>query len=111
MKCEVPKCPKCDAGYVEVEVDFEYGDVILRKAKALRCPICKEELFTPEQYGAIRARIRSVAPPLRLKRKISTAGKKPILYLPEDVVKAIDARVGDEVDVYVEGKKIVIEKT
>jgi antitoxin component of MazEF toxin-antitoxin module len=41
---------------------------------------------------------------LRLKRKISTAGKKPIVYLPEDVVKAIDARVGNEVDVYVEGK-------
>ena len=105
------KCPKCGVEYVEVEVDFEYGDVILRKVKALRCPVCKEELFTPEQYGVIRARIRSVAQPLRLKRKISTAGKKPIVYLPEDVVKAIDAKVGDEVDVYVEGKKIVIEKT
>ena len=33
------------------------------------------------------------------------------MYLPEDVVKAIDAKIGDEVDVYVEGKKIVIEKT
>jgi len=111
VKCEVSKCPKCDVEYVEVEVDFEYGDVILRKVKALRCPVCKEELFTPEQYGVIRARIRSVAQPLRLRRKISTAGKKPIVYLPEDVVKAIDAKVGYEVDVYVEGKKIVIEKT
>jgi antitoxin component of MazEF toxin-antitoxin module len=41
----------------------------------------------------------------RLKRKISTAGKKPIVYLPEDMVKAIDEKVGDEVDVYVKGKK------
>jgi hypothetical protein len=46
-----------------------------------------------------------VAQPLRSKRKIGTAGKKPIVYLPEDVVKAIDAKVGDEVDAYVEGKK------
>jgi antitoxin component of MazEF toxin-antitoxin module len=30
--------------------------------------------------------------------------------LPEDVVKAIDAKIGDEVAVYVEGKKIIIEK-
>src|SRR4030067_1498857 len=104
------KCPKCKTEYVEVEVDFEYGDVLLRKVKALKCPQCEEELFTPEQYQVIRKRIRSVAQPLKLKRKISTAGKKPIVYLPEDVVKAIDAKVGDEVDIYVEGKKIVIEK-
>lgn len=104
------RCPKCDTEYVEVEVDFEYGDIILRNVKALRCPKCGEELFTPEQYDAIRSRIRSVAQPLRLKRK-STAGKKPIVYLPEDVVKAINAKIGDEVDVYVEGKKIIIEKT
>jgi len=54
------RCPKCDTEYVEVDVDFEYGDVILRNAKAFRCPICKEELFTPEQYGAVRNRIGSV---------------------------------------------------
>ena len=105
------RCPKCDAEYVEVEVDFEYGNIILRKVKALKCPRCEEELFTPEQYRVIRERIRSVAQPLRLKRKISTAGKKPIVYLPEDVVKAINARIGDEIDIYVEGNRIVIEKT
>ncbi len=111
MKKDQSKCPKCDATYVEVETDFESGGVLLRNVKALRCPKCGEELFTMEQYRAIWDRIHSLAPPLRLKRKISTAGKKPIVYLPEDVVKAIDAQVGDSVDVYVEGKKIVIEKT
>ncbi len=104
-------CPKCNTKYVEVEVDYEFGDIILRKVKALRCPQCKEELFTPEQYRAIRERLRSVVQPLKLKRKISTAGKKPIVYLPEDVVKAINAKVGDAIEIYVEGKKIIIEKT
>ena len=74
-------------------------------------PDCKEELFTLEQYDAIRDRLRNVIQPLKLKRKISTAGKKPIIYLPEDVVKAINAKIGDEIDIYVEGKKIIIEKT
>ncbi len=104
-------CPKCKEEYEEVEVDFEYGDIILRNVKALRCPKCKEELFTPEQYRAIRERLRSVVQPLKLKRKISTAGKKPIVYLPEDVVKAINAKIGDNIEIYVEGNKIIIEKT
>lgn len=107
----MPKCPRCDTDYVEVEVDFEYGNIILRNVKALRCPKCRQELFTPEQYRDIRERICSIAQPLRLKRKISTAGKKPIVYLPEDVVKAINAKVGDAIDIYVEGNKIIIEKT
>jgi hypothetical protein len=100
-------CPKCE----EVTVDYEYQGIILRNVKALRCPSCKEELFTLEQYDAIRDRLRNVIQPLKLKRKISTAGKKPIVHLPDDVVKAIDAKIGDKIDIYVEGKKIIIEKT
>lgn len=104
------KCPSCGVEYVEVETDFEYGDIILRNVKATKCPRCGRELFTGEQYRAIKERLQSVLQPLRLKRKISKAGKRPVLYLPEDVVKAIDAKVGDEVDIYVEGNKIIIER-
>jgi len=70
-----------------------------------------------EVYGTwglrchLRDRLRNVLQPLKLRRKISTAGKKPIVYLPEGVVKAINAKVGDEIGIYVEGKKIIIEKT
>jgi len=103
-------CPKCKKECEEVTVDYEYEGIVLRNVKALRCPDCKEELFTLEQYDSIRDRLRSVLQPLKLRRKISTAGKKPIVYLPEDVVKAIKAKVGDEIDISVEGKKIIIEK-
>jgi hypothetical protein len=82
---------------------------LFANVKALRCPDCKEELFTLEQYDAIHDRLLNVIQPLKLKRKISTAGKKPIIYLPEDVVKAINAKIGDEIDIYVQGK-IIIEK-
>ena len=94
-------CPKCNKTCEEVTVDYEYQGIILRNVKALRCPDCKEELFTLEQYDAIRDRLRSVLQPLKLKRRISTAGKKPIIYLPEDVVKAINGKVGYEIDIYV----------
>jgi len=98
-------CPKCNKECEEVTIDYEYQGVIIRNVKALRCPNCKEEVFTLEQYDTIRERLRNIIQPLKLKRKISTAGKKPIIYLPEDVVKAIDAKIGDEIAIYTEGKK------
>lgn len=103
-------CLKCNKECQEVTVDYEYQGVVFRNVKALRCPDCKEELFTLEQYDAIRDRLRNIIQPLKLRRRISTAGRKPIVYLPEDIVKAIKAKVGDEIDIYLEGKKIIIEK-
>lgn len=50
-------CPTCCVEYVEVKFDFEVDGVILHNVKALRCPACKEEAFTPEQVEAIRKRI------------------------------------------------------
>lgn len=111
MRKQMSICPKCNKQCEEVTIDYEYQGVVLRNAKALRCPNCKEEVFTLEQYDAIRERLRNIIQPLKLKRKISTAGKKPIIYLPEDIVKAINAKVGDEIAIYTEGKKIIIEKT
>jgi hypothetical protein len=50
-------CPVCCVEYVEVEFDFEVDGVVLHNVKALRCPECKDERFTPEQYEAIKKRI------------------------------------------------------
>ncbi len=50
-------CPTCCVEYVEVEFDFEVDGVILHNVKALRCPVCKEEVFTPEQVEDIRKRV------------------------------------------------------
>jgi len=105
------KCPRCNVEYEEAETDFEYGDIVLRNVKATRCPKCGQELYTPEQYRDIKERLQSVTPPLKLRRRISAAGKRPVIYLPEDIVKAVKANIGDEIDIYVEGERIVIEKT
>ncbi|MGE5575238.1 MAG: hypothetical protein ACM3UL_03785 [Ignavibacteria bacterium] len=47
-------CPSCCIEFVEVEFDFELDGVVLHNVKALRCPSCQEEVFTPEQIQAIR---------------------------------------------------------
>lgn len=50
-------CPVCCVEYLEIEVDFEYEGTILHDVKMLRCPVCHEELFTPEQHDTIKARL------------------------------------------------------
>jgi hypothetical protein len=50
-------CPTCCIEYLEVEFDFEVDGVILHNVKALRCPACDEEVFTPEQYETIAKKI------------------------------------------------------
>lgn len=49
-------CPSCCVEYVEVEFDFEVDGTILHNVKALRCPECEEEVFTPEQVESIMKR-------------------------------------------------------
>jgi hypothetical protein len=50
-------CPLCCIEYVEVEFDCEVDGVVVRNVKALRCPNCKEEVFTPQQQETIQKRI------------------------------------------------------
>jgi hypothetical protein len=56
-------CPVCCVEYVEVEFDLEVDGVVLHNVKALRCPACQEERFTPEQYAEIAKRISDSTEP------------------------------------------------
>ncbi|MCL5949359.1 MAG: hypothetical protein M1490_02640 [Candidatus Bathyarchaeota archaeon] len=56
-------CPSCCVEFVEVEFDFELEGVVLHNVKALRCPSCKEELFTPQQIETIKKRISNPSEP------------------------------------------------
>jgi len=50
-------CPTCCVEYDEIEFDFADDGFILDDVKALKCPCCKEEVFTPQQIEAIKKRI------------------------------------------------------
>jgi len=76
----------------------------------LKCPRCGVELFTPDQYELLREYLSEIAPTLKLTRKVSEAGKHPVIYLPQDLVKAVGLKPGDKIEIYLQGKKrIVIE--
>ena len=55
-------CPSCCVEFIEVEFDFEVDGIILHHVKALRCPACSDELFTPEQSDAITDLINQTKP-------------------------------------------------
>ena len=59
LKAGTLLCPICCVKYIEIEFDFEIDGIVLQNVKALKCPICQEELFTPEQYETIQKRIRT----------------------------------------------------
>ncbi len=104
------KCPEHGINYQVVKTDYEQLGVIIRDVKALRCPADGEMLFTLEQTEAIRRKISTFAPTVKLVRKITRAAGKPSIYLPPEIVKQAGLRIGQEVEVYLsERKKIIIE--
>jgi hypothetical protein len=56
-------CPTCCVEYVEVQFDLEVDGVVLHDVKALRCPACEQELFTPEQTQTINKRVGDASNP------------------------------------------------
>jgi YgiT-type zinc finger domain-containing protein len=103
------KCYKDEGEMVPVVIDYEHQGVVVKGVKALKCQVCGEEVIDVEEYGKIRRRIESIVKPLRLRRKISSAGNRPAVYLPDDVVRAVKVEIGDDVEIYVEGNRIIIE--
>ena len=103
------KCYKDEGEMVPVVIDYEHRGIVVKGVKALKCPVCGEEVIDVEEYGKIRRRIESMIKPLRLRRKISSAGNRPAVYLPDDVVNAVKVKIGDDVEIYVEGNRIIIE--
>lgn len=82
----------------------------MRNIPCFKCPNCGDEIFSPEQVKLIREKIEQFAPQIKVIRKISKAGKRPAIYLPARIVETVGLSSGDDVMIYLEGKKrIVIE--
>jgi hypothetical protein len=49
-------CPNCFIEYIEVTFDCEVDGVVLHDVKALKCPRCQEEVFSPQQQEEVQKR-------------------------------------------------------
>ena len=47
---------------------------------------------------------------LKLRRTISESGRSLVLRIPKDIERFLSLKAGDEVDIWVENGKIIIEK-
>ncbi|MFB3888491.1 MAG: hypothetical protein ACE14S_03305 [Candidatus Bathyarchaeia archaeon] len=59
LKAGALLCPVCCVEYIEAEVDFEVDGKTLRHVKVLRCPVCEDEQFTPQQREVMAKWLRS----------------------------------------------------
>ena len=50
-------CPTCCVELIEAEADFEVDGEVLCNINVLRCPVCQEEQFSPQQQEAIEKRL------------------------------------------------------
>ncbi|MCW4024213.1 MAG: hypothetical protein NWF01_04165 [Candidatus Bathyarchaeota archaeon] len=57
-KANAMLCPFCCVEYLEIEVDLEIDGEILRDVKALRCPNCQDEQFSPEHLEEISKKLK-----------------------------------------------------
>jgi hypothetical protein len=62
MKANALLCPYCCVEYEEVNFDFEVYGIILQNVKALKCPSCNDEVFTPRQIEKIMKRASLLSP-------------------------------------------------
>ncbi len=69
------KCHEHETDYRVVKTNYEQLGVIIKDVEALRCPVDGEILFNLEQAEAIRRRILTLAPTVKLVRKITRAGE------------------------------------
>ncbi len=104
------KCYKCKTPMKVGKTNFEIDGVIIKNVEAEICPKCGEEVFSAEQVIGIRKRFESISPSVKIERKITSAsGKKPMIYLPAEVLEAVGMKIGDVVKIAAEGKhKMVI---
>ena len=108
------RCPICKKGhYVGSTIDYDYRGIVIPNVPCFKCSSCGDIVFSPEHYEKIREKLKTVYSPLVLKRKISKAGNRPAVYLPEDLINDLGLSIGADIFMYLEkiGKKkrLVIE--
>lgn len=110
----MPRCyrhtPKAACVLAVVEVTYPAGKLLV---EGFRCPLCGEEYFTGDQVAESQRRAEELGlfGPRRVsRRKLRQVGSSLSVTLDRGILRELlpDAKAGDEVEVGLEGDKIVI---
>ncbi len=107
------KCPICEGTVKKVKTKAEIEGVTLAEGLDVeKCSKCGEEFYTLEQMSFLRKKAQEKGvwgSGLRLRRKITRSGKRLALYLPTDIERNLKLKKGEAVDIWTEGRRIIIE--
>lgn len=81
------KCPKCGDSVKKTKIDYDIDEekIIVHDVPALKCSSC--DYIT-----------------------MSSDGKSLILRIPKDIATALNLSSKDEVEIWVDGQRVIVEK-
>lgn len=92
-----------------IKLDLPRGSV---SVEGYECPKCGEEVFTHEQAlkGEEIAMEKGVwGKGLWLERKVTTVGNSPAIVIPSDIVRHLQIKKGEDVEIGLINDEIVIK--
>lgn len=109
------KCPKCDGKMDDARIDYDLSEekITFHDVPALQCKKCGHitmDAKQAERFFKLLERLRGPPKVMTLHRTLSTDGKSLILRIPKDVANALDLSSKDEVEIWVDGERVIVEK-
>ena len=109
------KCPKCERKMKAAKIDYtmEEEKITVHDVSALKCPGCGHitmDVSQAEHFYNILERLRGPPKSFPLHRTLSSDGKNLILRIPKDIARALNLERKDEVEIWVDGQKVIVEK-
>ncbi len=111
------QCVVCGAK-LEVSKNLEFKtsiggrDIIITNLSGSRCPECDEKYYDADASDKIDEVLEKYTQPVvKFKRKIMESDDKKVIGIPEELEEALQIKGGEEVEISLEGDKIISEIT
>ncbi len=96
-----------------IDYDVEEEKITIHDVPALKCSGCGHITMNIEQaehFFKILERLHGPIKAFSLHRTLSSDGKSLILRIPKDIVHALNLSSSDEVEIWVDNKRVIVEK-
>jgi YgiT-type zinc finger domain-containing protein len=110
------RCIKCGKKMKRDSIDYELNPekITIHDVPVYKCSNCGHvtmNINQAENFYEILERVRgSAKPALILRRSLSHDSKSMVLRIPKDVERMLGMNTGDKVNIWVDGKRMIVEK-
>ncbi|MBI2507459.1 zf-TFIIB domain-containing protein [Candidatus Woesearchaeota archaeon] len=102
------KCPKCNHNFKEVEVRIQDADSLVT---SYQCANCGYFEFEENSMSKAIKEIKAKETPLKIRQRIIKLSHDRLgMYFSKDIIRSLDLKGGEEIDIRVPDRKhIVVE--